>query len=106
MEAPFSKSRINELLRDMEIDDLNKASIRQIGAIARTMEQETGQEYVHFEMGIPGLPPSTVGVEAEIAAEAVEHSAQIDIAQSTGNAVERAGLIRAALTQVDCAVAA
>jgi len=50
----------------MEIDDLNHASIRQIGAIARTMEQETGQEYIHFEMGIPGLPPSAIGVEAEI----------------------------------------
>ncbi len=66
--TPFSKTRIDQLLREMEIDDLNKASIRQIGAIARTMEQETGQEYVHFEMGIPGLPPSAVGVEAEIAA--------------------------------------
>ena len=68
MTTPFSKTRIDQLLQEMEIKDLNKASIRQIGAIARTMEQETGQEYIHFEMGIPGLPPSAVGVEAEIAA--------------------------------------
>lgn len=66
MTTPFSQTRIDQLLHDMEIDDLNHASIRQIGAIARTMEQETGQEYIHFEMGIPGLPPSAIGVEAEI----------------------------------------
>jgi len=66
MTTPFSQARIDQLLHDMEIDDLNHASIRQIGAIARTMEQETGQEYIHFEMGIPGLPPSAIGVEAEI----------------------------------------
>ena len=38
MSTPFSKMRIDQLLHEMEIDDLNKASIRQIGAIARTME--------------------------------------------------------------------
>ena len=68
MQTVFSKERVDALLRDMEITDLNQASIRQIGAIAHTLEQETGQEFIHFEMGIPGLPPSSVGVEAEIAA--------------------------------------
>ncbi|MBO4590755.1 MAG: pyridoxal phosphate-dependent aminotransferase [Bacteroidaceae bacterium] len=68
MKTVFSKERVDELLRDMEIDDLNKASIRQIGAIARTLEEETGEEFIHFEMGIPGLPPSAVGTEAEIEA--------------------------------------
>ena len=71
MQTVFSKQRIDELLADMEISDLNHASIRQIGAIARAMEHETGQEYIHFEMGIPGLPPSAIGVEAEI--EALRH---------------------------------
>ena len=68
MNTVFDPQRVNALMREMEITDLSRASIRQMGAIARTLEQETGQEFIHFEMGIPGLPPSAVGVEAEIAA--------------------------------------
>ncbi|MBO7467894.1 MAG: pyridoxal phosphate-dependent aminotransferase [Bacteroidaceae bacterium] len=65
MHTVFDKQRIDSMLADMEIDDLNHASIRQIGAIAHTLEQETGKEFIHFEMGIPGLPPSAIGVQAE-----------------------------------------
>ena len=68
MQTIFSKERVDQLLREMEIDNLGKASIRQIGAIARTLEKETGNEFIHFEMGIPGLPPSSIGVRAEIEA--------------------------------------
>ena len=32
------------------------------------MERETGAEFLHLEMGVPGLPPERVGVEAECAA--------------------------------------
>lgn len=56
---------IDEVAKDLEIKDIASASIRQIGAIVRTVEQRTGVEYVHFEMGIPGLPPSQIGVRAE-----------------------------------------
>ena len=62
MTTPFSKTRIDQLLQEMEIKDLNKASIRQIGAIARTMEQETGQEYIHFEMGMNDWEAMTKGI--------------------------------------------
>lgn len=56
---------IDEIAKELEIKDIASASIRQIGAIVRTVEQRTGVEYVHFEMGIPGLPPSQIGVRAE-----------------------------------------
>ena len=68
MKTVFDKARIDSMLADMELTDLNKASIRQIGAVVRTMEQESGQEFIHFEMGIPGIPPSAVGIAAEKAA--------------------------------------
>lgn len=48
-----------------DLTDLNKGSIRQIGGIVKALEKETGEEFVHFEMGVPGLPPSPIGVEAE-----------------------------------------
>ena len=57
---------IDSIVSELEIEDIAKASIRQVGAIVRTVEERTGVEYIHFEMGIPGLPPSQVGVSAEI----------------------------------------
>ena len=56
---------VDEVARELEIKDIAAASIRQVGAIVRNVEQRTGVEYIHFEMGIPGLPPSQVGVRAE-----------------------------------------
>ena len=56
---------VDEVAKELEIKDIAAASIRQVGAIVRNVEQRTGVEYIHFEMGIPGLPPSQVGVRAE-----------------------------------------
>lgn len=56
---------VDEVAKELEIKDIASASIRQIGALVRCVEQRLGVEYIHFEMGVPGLPPSSVGVEAE-----------------------------------------
>ena len=56
---------IDSIIKELEIDDIRSASIRQIGAVVRAAEARTGVEYIHFEMGIPGLPPAQVGVQAE-----------------------------------------
>ena len=56
---------VDKVAKELEIKDIAAASIRQVGAIVRNVEQRTGVEYIHFEMGIPGLPPSQVGVRAE-----------------------------------------
>ena len=65
MKAPFDRSYLQEALRQMDIADIARATIRQSGDIARIMERATGEEFIHLEMGIPGLPPERVGVEAE-----------------------------------------
>ena len=56
---------IDSIVKELEIGDIGSASIRQIGAVVRTVEKRTGIEYIHFEMGIPGLPASEIGVKAE-----------------------------------------
>ena len=53
------------VLEQMGIAEISQATIRQSGEIARTLEKNAGVEFLHLEMGIPGLPPSQVGVEAE-----------------------------------------
>ena len=68
MNIPVSSSVLASVLADMGIADIADATIRQSGAIGRKLEKATSTEFLHLEMGIPGLPPSAVGVEAECAA--------------------------------------
>ncbi|MBR4620434.1 MAG: pyridoxal phosphate-dependent aminotransferase [Salinivirgaceae bacterium] len=65
MKTIIEPSVIDGIMKDLEINDIKTASIRQVGAIVRAAEKQTGTEFIHFEMGVPGLPPSAVGVEAE-----------------------------------------
>ena len=62
---PLDRSVLNSALERMDIADIAQATIRQSGDIARIMETQTGMEFLHLEMGVPGLPPEQVGVEAE-----------------------------------------
>ncbi|MCM1151375.1 MAG: pyridoxal phosphate-dependent aminotransferase [Alistipes sp.] len=65
---PLEIAALNSVLERMQIADIAQATIRQSGDIARTLEQETDTEFLHLEMGIPGLPPQQAGIEAECAA--------------------------------------
>lgn len=44
---------------------MNKASIRQVLACAMNAEKVTGTEFIHFEMGVPGIPAAAVGIQAQ-----------------------------------------
>jgi aspartate/methionine/tyrosine aminotransferase len=59
---------IKEKLAKLNITDMNKASIREVVQVVDMVEAETGVRYVRMEMGVPGLPPSQVGINAEIEA--------------------------------------
>ena len=65
MKIPFDRSCLRSALERMDIAAIAQASIRQSGDIARIMETQTGMEFLHLEMGVPGLPPEKAGVEAE-----------------------------------------
>lgn len=65
MKLPIDHSTLAEVLKQMDILDISRATIRQSGAIARALEKAVATEFLHLEMGIPGLPPTKVGVEAE-----------------------------------------
>ena len=65
MSIPIDRALIESQLEQMEISDISCATIRQCGALARALEAATKTEFLHLEMGVPGLPPERVGVEAE-----------------------------------------
>ncbi|MFI3290233.1 MAG: pyridoxal phosphate-dependent aminotransferase [Rikenellaceae bacterium] len=68
MESPIEKKIIEESIAKMNIADFGRATIREVVAISNDLEATTGTEFIHMEMGVPGLPAAQVGVEAEIAA--------------------------------------
>jgi aspartate/methionine/tyrosine aminotransferase len=68
MNFPVKEEIIKKAVEELHIEDMEKATIREVVAIAGKIEAETGLEFIRMEMGVPGLPPSAIGVEAEIAA--------------------------------------
>lgn len=66
--SPLKKEIVDEKIKQLRISDVGKASIREIVALVNLVEEETGVKYIRMEMGVPGLPPSQVGVNAEIEA--------------------------------------
>lgn len=65
MAAIVKQEMFDDVLRGMDIGDIADATIRQVGAIGAALEKNSGAEFIHLEIGVPGLPPETVGVEAE-----------------------------------------
>ncbi len=68
MESPIEKSIVERAIAKMNIADFGRATIREVVAISNSLEAECGIEFIHMEMGVPGLPAAQVGVEAEIEA--------------------------------------
>ncbi|NDW19836.1 pyridoxal phosphate-dependent aminotransferase [Dysgonomonas sp. 216] len=66
--TPIDKQIVDRLIREFDITDFGKATIRETKAIAAQAEKESGVEFIKMEMGVPGLPASSIGVDAEIAA--------------------------------------
>lgn len=66
--TPINRNLIDQTIEEFYITDFSKATIREVKAIAAKAEAESGIEFIKMEMGVPGLPPSSVGVAAEIEA--------------------------------------
>lgn len=66
--TPIDFNVVQKAIRETHIAEIGKASIREIKKVIDLVEKETGEKYIRMEMGIPGLPPCKVGVEAEIEA--------------------------------------
>lgn len=76
MNTPINKELIDKAIYDLGIHDFEKATIREVKAVAAYAEDKSGVEFIKFEMGIPGLPASKIGVDAQIKSlrEGIAHS--------------------------------
>ncbi|TWV15229.1 pyridoxal phosphate-dependent aminotransferase [Bacteroidaceae bacterium HV4-6-C5C] len=66
--TPIQRDLVDKIIADFAIKDFGRATIREVKAIAAQVESKSGVEFIKMEMGVPGLPPSSIGVKAEIAA--------------------------------------
>lgn len=62
----IEKQLIESTMAQCGVSDLDDASIRDTVKIANLLEKATGEKFIRMEMGVPGLPPSAIGTEAEI----------------------------------------
>ncbi|MDO4190500.1 MAG: pyridoxal phosphate-dependent aminotransferase [Bacteroidales bacterium] len=71
MNFPLDKQMVDQTCRDFGLVDahqLGQASIRQMVGVIKEIEAKAGCEFVHMELGNPGLPAEKVGVNAQIEA--------------------------------------
>lgn len=61
----IDKKLVDSIFAQFGTDDINQLSIRQVGKIVSQIEQESGVEFIHMEMGVPGLPAYQIGIDAE-----------------------------------------
>ena len=64
----FSERQVADVVADLQVADLENATIGDILLVASKLEEQTGIPFIRMDQGSPGLPPNTVGIEAEKAA--------------------------------------
>ena len=60
----ISKQLVESLFAKFGTNDINQLSIREVGKLVSMIEKESGEEFIHMEMGVPGLPASQIGIDA------------------------------------------
>jgi len=67
-DTPINYEVVKSKIADSKIQNIGKATIREIKKLINEIECETGDRFIRMEMGVPGLPAVEIGVEAEIKA--------------------------------------
>ncbi|HQE54170.1 aminotransferase class I/II-fold pyridoxal phosphate-dependent enzyme [Tenuifilum sp.] len=66
--TPIPYEVVKQKIQESKLPSVGKASIRELVKLVNEIEKETGIKYVRMEMGVPGLEPSQIGIDAEIEA--------------------------------------
>lgn len=66
--TPIPYEVVKQKIQESKLPNVGKASIRELVKLVNEIEKETGIKYVRMEMGVPGLEPSQIGIDAEIEA--------------------------------------
>ncbi len=64
----IKKELVDSVYEQFGESDITRLSIREVGKLVAKIEEVSAEEFIHMEMGVPGLPASAIGVAAEKAA--------------------------------------
>ncbi len=53
------------MLREADIADVSRASIRQNVVVGMELERITGESFIHLEQGVPGISACQIGIDAQ-----------------------------------------
>jgi aspartate/methionine/tyrosine aminotransferase len=62
---PIDSAIVLKKIKESGLKNVGRASIREIRSLINGIEKESGVRFIRMEMGIPGLPASAIGIEAE-----------------------------------------
>ena len=65
-ETPIPYETVRKIISESQISSIGKASIREVKRLVDDIEKATNTKFVKMEMGIPGIPASQIGVDAQI----------------------------------------
>lgn len=67
-DTPIKYEVVKRHIAESNIRNIGRATIREMKRLITNIENETGEKYIRMEMGVPGLPATQIGVDAEIEA--------------------------------------
>jgi len=67
-DTPIDFNIVSQKIKESKLPSIGDATIREIKKLVDQIERESGEKFVRMEMGIPGLPPTDIGVQAQKAA--------------------------------------
>ena len=67
-DTPIPYEIVKQKITESGLAKVGRASIREIVRLVNEIEGASGKKFVRMEMGVPGLEPAQVGIDAEIQA--------------------------------------
>lgn len=68
VKTPIDAAIVRQEIEKMGLKSVGLASIRELNRIVNNIETASNQKYIRMEMGVPGLEPPKIAVDAEIEA--------------------------------------
>jgi len=64
-DTPIPFEIVKKNIENSGIAEVGKATIREIKRLVDSIEKESGMKFIRMEMGVPGIPASPIGIEAQ-----------------------------------------
>jgi aspartate/methionine/tyrosine aminotransferase len=64
----IASNLVNSTLAETGTENLGRATIRELVRIVNILEEKSGVKFIRMEMGVPGIEPTEIGIQAEIKA--------------------------------------